>query len=138
MRKFWTLALTPLLALAFFLVGAPSANAFGSEVLGCAWNGGGWVASNCGGGSGQVVFSAHNLSGSYSYSWTIVNDLGYSYGPCTGATPCIISGCTATSSTCTLAAEGPLHDRVVTASLTLHQSGLSRTIQAKATIWGTS
>jgi hypothetical protein len=135
MRKLWTLLLTPILVLAFCLVSAPNANAFGSEVLGCDW-GTGWVANNCGGGSGTLVFSAHNLSGSYSYSWTIKNDLGNSYGPCTGATPCITSGCTATSSTCTLAAEGPLHDRVVTATLTLTQSGLSRTITAQATIWG--
>jgi len=136
MRRFWTLLLTPVLALAFFLVGSPAANAFGSEVLGCAWNGGTWVANNCGGGDDNLTFSPHNLSGSYSYSWTV------KYGPSTltalcssGVDPCILSGCTATSSTCTVYAPdpAPLHNKVITASLRLTQSGQSRTITASGT-----
>ena len=135
MPKFWTLVLTPILALAFFLAGAPSANAFGSEALGCDW-GSGWVANNCGGGDGILTFSVHNLSGTYSYSWTVTTDLGQTVtGPCTGQSLCIDSGCTSTSSTCRLVATGNLHDRVLTAKLTLTQSGLSRTIQAQATMW---
>jgi hypothetical protein len=125
MRRFWTLLLTPVLTLAFFVLGSPAANAFGSEVLGCDW-GTGWVANNCGGGNGLVTFSAHNLSGTYSYSWTLT---GY------GATN-ISSGCTATSSTCTVnTGNGGLNDRTLTASLTLTQSGRSRTITAQATVW---
>jgi hypothetical protein len=42
--------------MAFFLVGSPAANAFGSEVLGCAWNGGTWIANNCGGGVDNLTF----------------------------------------------------------------------------------
>jgi hypothetical protein len=136
MRKLWTLALAPILALAFFLVGAPSANAFGSEVLGCDW-GTGWVANDCGGGSGMVTFSAHNLSGSYSYSWTLTRDTGdtLTVSCSTGISPCVYSGCTATSSSCTIYADGGRHNHVLTASLTLTQSGLSRTIQAQLTMY---
>ena len=136
MRRFWTLLLTPVLALAFFLVGNPAANAFGSEVLGCAWNGGTWVANNCGGGVDNLTFSPHNLSGSYSYSWTVKYGASTVTSPCTsGIEPCILSGCTTTSSTCTIYAEDPypLHDKVITASLRLTQSGQSRTITASGT-----
>jgi hypothetical protein len=134
MRRFWTLLLTPVLALAFFMVASPAANAFGGEVLGCSWGSSAWVANNCGGGYDLVTFSAHNLSGTYSYSWTIKNDFGSTINACNGVTfPCLYSGCTTTSSSCTLNAYGPTHDRVYTASLQLTQSGQSRTITAQAT-----
>jgi hypothetical protein len=55
------------LAVTCFLVRSPAANAFGAEVLGCSWNGGAWIANDCGYGDGDVTFSAHNLSGSHSY-----------------------------------------------------------------------
>jgi hypothetical protein len=126
MRRFWTLLLTPVLALAFFMVASPNANAFGAEVLGCSWGSGPWIANNCGGGDYTLTFSAHNLSGTYSYSWTLTGS----------STTTITSGCTATSSTCTVNAD-PLgrQDQTLTASLTLTQSGRSRTITAQATIW---
>jgi hypothetical protein len=136
MCRFRTLLLAPLLALALLLVGIPSANAFGGEVLGCAWNGGSWTANNCGGSDGTLTFSAHNLSGSYSYSWTVTYGPSTVTTPCTsGIEPCIQSGCTATSSSCTVFADNPypLHDKVITASLRLTQSGQSRTITASAT-----
>ncbi|HJQ01026.1 MAG TPA: hypothetical protein VJ851_05460 [Jatrophihabitans sp.] len=126
MRRFWTLLLTPVLAVAFFMVGSPAANAFGAEVLGCSWNSGPWIANNCGGSDGLLTFSAHNLSGTYSYSWTLT---GY-------PSLTIVSGCTATSSTCTVdTGDGALRDHTLTASLTLTQSGQSRTITAKATVY---
>lgn len=134
MRRFWTLLLAPVLAMTFFIVASPAAHAFGAEVLGCSWNGGSWIANNCGGNNGLVTFSARNLSGSYSYSWTLkVNSSTISNG-CNGVSePCIYSGCTTTSSTCTVSTYGALHDRVLTASLRLTQSGQSRTITAQAT-----
>ena len=61
MRRFWTLLLSPVLALAFFLAGSPAANAFGTEVLGCSWNGGTWIGNNCGYGGGQLAFSAQSV-----------------------------------------------------------------------------
>ncbi|MEO7260523.1 MAG: hypothetical protein ABI047_04610 [Jatrophihabitantaceae bacterium] len=138
MRRFWTLVLTPVLALAFFLAGSPAANAFGSEVLGCAWNGGSWVANNCGSSTGNLAFSPHNLSGSYSYSWTVTYGASTVTTPCaSGIEPCILSGCTATSSSCTVYADNPypLTNRVITARLQLTQSGQSRTITASGTAY---
>jgi hypothetical protein len=121
MRRFWTLLLTPVLTLAFFMAGSPAANAFGAEVLGCSWGSGPWIANDCGGGDGLVTFSAHYLSGSYSYSWTLNRSVT------------IISGCNATSSTCTV--DPPvlgLKPGLLRATLTLTQSGQSRTISAVA------
>jgi hypothetical protein len=133
MRRLWTLLVTPLLALAVFLVGNPAANAFGSEVLGCAWDGGSWIANNCGSGTAEVTFSAHNLSGSSTYSWTLTIGGSTFSNSCAGVTPCIVSGCTATSSSCTVADDEFVHSRVLTASLQLTQAGHSRTITATAT-----
>lgn len=136
MRRFVTFLLSPVLALAFFLAGSPAANAFGSEVLGCAWNGGPWIANNCGSNNYNLTFSARNLSGSYSYSWTVKYASSTLTTPCgSGIDPCILSGCTATSSSCTIYADNPwpAGDKVVTASLRLTQSGQSRTITASAT-----
>ena len=138
MRKFWTLVLTPVLALAFFLVESPAAHAFGSEVLGCSWNGGTWVANNCGASDGALAFSPHNLSGSYSYGWTVTYGATTVTTPCSsGIEPCIQSGCTATSSSCTVYADNPypLHSKVITASLVLTQSGQQRTITASGTAY---
>jgi hypothetical protein len=135
MRRFWTLLLTPVLAVAFFMVASPTANAFGSEVLGCAWPNSGWVANDCGGGYGIVTYSAHNLAGTYSYNWTLTNNLGNTISnACNGVTwPCIYSGCTTTSSSCELDTSYGFHDHVYTAILKLTQSGQSRSITAQAT-----
>jgi hypothetical protein len=138
MCRFRTLLLTAVLALAFLLVGIPAANAFGSEVLGCAWNGGSWTANNCGSSDGTLTFSAQNLTGSYSYSWTVTYGASTLTTLCgSGIEPCIQSGCTATSSSCTVYADNPypLHDKVITASLTLKQSGQSRTVTASGTAY---
>jgi hypothetical protein len=138
MRKFWTLVLAPVLALAFFVLGTPSAQAFGSEVLGCGSSPTyTWTANACDAGDGIVLFSPHNLSGSYSYRWTITQwDGSVLTSSCNGSTyPCISSGCTTTSSTCYIETRRIIrYDRTVTASLRLTQSGQSRTIQATATI----
>lgn len=140
MRKLWTLATATVMAIAFFIAGSPAANAWGTEVLGCNW-GSGWIANYCGGGGWEpVTFSPHNLSGTYSYNWTITVTAGSTTSTvtnqCNAITyPCIQSGCTATSSTCTINTAGGLHDTTLTASLRLTQSGQSRTIQASATIY---
>jgi len=136
MQRFWTLLLTPVLALTVFLTGSPAANAFGGEVLGCAWNYGTWYANDCGGGNGTLGFSVHNLSGSYSYNWTVTYG-GYPFTrQCSsGIQPCILGGCTVTSSSCLVFAgdPAPLHDRVVAATLRLTQSAQSRTLTASGT-----
>ncbi len=137
MRRFLTLLLTPLLVLTFFLADSPAANAFGSEVLGCSWNGGPWVANGCGASDGSLTFSPHNLSGTYSYSWTITYGAFTVTNTCgNGLEPCL-SGCTTTSSSCTILADNPwpAQSKPVTASLQLTQSGQSRTITASATVY---
>jgi hypothetical protein len=74
MRKLLTAVSALVAALAFFVVGSPSANAFGSEVLGCD-AGLGWTANSCSDLGSQpngtviiVDFSAANTSGTYTTS----------------------------------------------------------------------
>src|SRR4051794_36580578 len=101
MRKLLTAVFALVAALAFFVVGSPSANAFGSEVLGCSVDSATWTANSCGGQGvyhhvSVIHYVPHNLSGSYTKSWLIA------YGSYTvteacgnGVYPCISSGCTA-------------------------------------------
>ena len=141
MRRFWITTLVTALVGLFLAFTAPSANAFGSEVLGCGFGSNPtWTANQCGGNDGAfwVTFSPHYLSGSYSYHWSITDGYGAPITrACTGlpATDqdCLYSGCTATSSTCTITLEDQASTLVYTASLTLTQSGQSRTITAAAT-----
>jgi hypothetical protein len=146
MRGSWALVLAPLLAVGFLTVASGPANAFGSEVLGCGVDGG-WTAHFCeGGGSTEfgelysITFAAHNLSGTYSYAWTIQKNTYTSITtPCSSTTTynCIESGCTATSSTCVVGArQGGLSAQVFAATLRLTQSGQSTTIDASAQIDG--
>ncbi|HJQ01805.1 MAG TPA: hypothetical protein VJ851_09400 [Jatrophihabitans sp.] len=130
-RRFWTLILTPVLALVFLLAGSPAANAFGSEVLGCAWNGGTWTANTCGYGDADITFSPQGLSGTYSYRWTIsISGTGYNS---------IVSGCTTTSTTCTLDVQPSTYQkRNIDVALQLTQSGVSRTISATAYVYSSS
>jgi hypothetical protein len=148
MRKLRPLALTPVLALAFFVLGTAPAHAFGSEVLGCQVSQAGlppgtWTANSCGIGRTSddyywIAYSPQNLSGTYTFAWTLTLPSGNTVTtPCTATTgPCIDSGCTSTSSTCVLKVPNPPRDRTYVASLVLTQSGLSRTIQAQALITG--
>jgi hypothetical protein len=141
MRKLFGSAFTCVLAVALLVVGSPAANAFGSEVLGCAFDSGAWTAGSCEGGGDQgviynVQFSAHNLSGTYSMKWTVTNQGGNLLPQCTtGSWNCIESGCTSTSTTCTVATKAqPLYPFTFTASLKLTQSGQTRTIAAGARV----
>lgn len=145
MRKLLTAAFALLAALAFFVVGSPSANAFGTEVLGCD-AGGFWSANSCMTSGTQanytvilVNFSAHNTSGTYTTSWAIHNANGVAVTQSCivtyGNTPCISGSCPAGSLQCQIAVRvGPSNDKVFTAALTLTQSGRTRTISAAATI----
>ena len=141
MRRACTLALAPLLTLAFLTMGSGSANAFGSEVLGCYVNSASWTANSCAGGdtdtfTGPFVihFTPHNLSGTYSYQWTVAN---ITAACSTGADPCIYSGCTSTSSSCAIqVAQAGRRDKTFTVTLVLTQSGQSRTLQAQGVIYG--
>ena len=135
-----------MLALAFFIVGSPAANAFGSEVLGCSVDSAAWTAYSCGGGGtglSLIHYSPQNLSGTYSKSWTLIDQTGSTYTRiCSGSTdsttiaPCIYRGCTSSSTICEVKARsGPTNDRVYTARLRLTQSGLTRTIEADAVLY---
>ncbi|MEO6500365.1 MAG: hypothetical protein ABIQ09_00460 [Jatrophihabitantaceae bacterium] len=136
MRKFWSLALASVLALATFFLVSPAANAFGAEVLGCKYGTTSWTANSCGPGLGVVTFSPNNLSGDYSYGWTITEGVPITT-PCssTSGAPCISAGCTTTSSTCAVKVQpSQAAQRRIVASLVLYQSGQSRTIQATAIV----
>ena len=143
MRKLWAAALAVLSTLTFLTLASPPASAFGSEVLGCSVDSAAWTANSC---SGQGVYHhvsvihyvPHNLSGTYTKSWLIAYGSYTVTGACgTGAYPCISSGCTASSTTCDvqyMTAGGA--DRVITAVLSLTQSGQTRSYLANATIYG--
>ena len=138
MRKLWAAVLSPVLALAFFVMGSPAANAFGSEVLGCGYPGSTWTATQCSGVGGNLVqFVPHYLSGTYSYQWTLTYSSGTPITATCSATspvPCISSGCTSTSSSCTILTQDALQTKTYVATLRLTQAGKSRTIQASAVV----
>jgi len=144
MRRLWAMILAPVLALACFIMGSPAANAFGSEVLGCAVQSAPWTANSCSGGGGNldnlpIYYSVHTLSGSYSMQWTITDPSGSTITKACSSTVasfCISSGCTASSATCNIVGKVGSSDRKFTALLRLTQSGRTRNIQAVATIWG--
>jgi len=133
MRKLWTLAL----ALGLFVLGTPAAHAFGAEVLGCQFgSASSWTANSCSGSYG-VTFSPSNLSGAYTYGWTITQNGNPITNSCSSGAggACLSSGCTATSSTCTVYPQASLYStETAVATLVLTQSGQSRTIQATATV----
>ena len=134
MRRLWAAALAPALGLAFVVMASGPADAFGSEVLGCWFTPQTWTAGSCTGQT-QAIYSVHNLSGTYSYAWTFTmkgTPLALSSCAPPNGGACIASGCTATSSTCTVN-DSPLVDRTITATVRLTQSGLSRSISASAT-----
>ena len=141
MRRWLISALVVALTGFFMVLSSPTANALGSEVLGCGFAPNyTWSANQCTGNDSTawVQFSAHYLSGAYSYQWSITDGYGAPITrTCTGlpATDqgCLYSGCTASSSTCTVTLEDQPSVLIYTASLRLTQSGQSRTIQAAAT-----
>ena len=133
MRKLCAAAVALLSAVAFLMVGSPPASAFGSEVLGCSTStSSAWTANHCSSSAFKpikttvtVTFSPANMSGTYGTSWTLNG----------GGIPVnISSGCTAGSLSCTIRQEVGLDDYVITATLTLSQSGQTRTVAAQATI----
>ena len=141
MSKFRTMVLAPVLALAFLVIGNPAAHAFGSEVLGCAFDNGAWYANSCTGPDADIVtvihFSPHNLSGTYSYKWTITAPSGSTLTTkCSSNTlPCIAGGCTTTSTTCDVkTAPNARYEKTFWANLQLTQSGQTRSIRASAVV----
>jgi hypothetical protein len=143
MRKLGTTALAVMVALILLVIGSPPASAFGSEVLGCAFDTASWQANQCAGGetigSRSVIhYAAHNLSGTYSKQWTITNDAGNAVTATCSSTVtgnCISSGCTTSSTTCDIMVIVGAELRRYTASLRLTQSGLTRTIQAVGVVY---
>jgi len=142
MGKLRAATLALLLAAAFLIVGSPPASAFGSEVLGCSANGG-WTANTCSTGANItegspifVNFSPSNTSGTYGTSWTIIDDGVAVTRHClsTHDGPCIYSGCSAGAMNCQVLDVVGADAYVITAYLTLTQSGKSRTLRADATI----
>jgi hypothetical protein len=142
MRKLSALTVAFVLVLAFFVVGSPPANAFGSEVLGCAFDSSQWTDNACTasyqtGHVSIVHFTLHNVSGNYdSRAWTLTQGFGVPLtSSCDGVTfPCIYSGCTSSFMTCDVQNRTGPNDRYVVASLQLTQSGQSRTYVAQATL----
>jgi hypothetical protein len=147
MRKLWAAVLTVLSALIFLIVACPPAGAFGSEVLGCD-AGLGWTANAChdtksipAGHLINVSYSPANTSGTYATSWAITGPAGAITQTCQSTfanTPCIYpnSGCTAGSMSCLVTTRADRSgSQVITAALTLSQSGRTRTVTAQATIW---
>jgi len=144
MRKLLAAAFALVAALAFFVVGSPSASAFGSEVLGCD-AGLGWTANSCSDLGSlsyntpiEIDFSVHNTSGSYSTSWTVTGPAGSITQSCNAFLsnkPCISRGCTASWLACSIYTSVGFHDKTFTASVTLIQSGQARTLSAQAFIW---
>jgi hypothetical protein len=146
MGKLVTAGLALLAALAFFVVGSPSANAFGSEVLGCSVDGFMWTANSCDDAPQaeyhtlhQISFTPHNLSGSYTTSWTVTSQAGTTItATCNSAysnAPCISGGCTASALSCSVNVWTGVNDKTFTAALRLTQSGQTRTVTATATIY---
>jgi hypothetical protein len=141
-RKLWMALCTSVLTVACFLIGSPAAQALGSEVLGCSFDSGAWYANTCEGGgvigvNNALHFSPHNMSGTYSMTWTVTNSSGSAVPNCssTQTINCISSGCTVTSTTCNLVVHSfKASDTFYTASLKLVQSGLTRTITATAIV----
>jgi hypothetical protein len=120
-RKLLTAVFALLAALAFFVVGSPSASAFGSEVLGCD-AGLGWTASACHSSAALddnhlvgIRFSPNNTSGSYTTSWTITTSTGATITQTCSSTysntPCILTGCSAGSLSCQVTARVDNVDR---------------------------
>ncbi|HEY0639432.1 MAG TPA: hypothetical protein VGD67_17430 [Pseudonocardiaceae bacterium] len=150
MRKAWSLALAPLMTLAFLTIGSGSAKAFGSEVLGCSVDTASWRSHYCTGGGGQdpnatyvIHYSPRNLSGGYVFNWSLTMSNVGSAIPITercGATtsyPCIASGCyagPAYSTTCDVLVKQAVYARVYAAYLELSQAGQSSTLSVGATI----
>jgi hypothetical protein len=142
MRKLLAGACALIVTLALLITGAPSANAFGTEVLGCSVNYS-WTANSCSSNAAlgynttvYINFSPHNLSGTYATSWTITTGSGATVTQnCTAYnTLCIASGCTASSLACQIRWSVGFQDRTLTAALKLTQSGQTRTVTAQATI----
>jgi hypothetical protein len=142
MRRSWSMILTPMVALAVFLLGSPAAHAFGSEVLGCAFDSAAWTASSCAGGgdvtfNDTVHFSPHNISGTYTMRWTVTNSAGTAVPSCSSSVTynCVSRGCT-TTSVCDLIVHSNIqHSNTYFASLRLTQSGQTRTISAQALVY---
>ncbi|HJQ03074.1 MAG TPA: hypothetical protein VJ851_15875 [Jatrophihabitans sp.] len=146
MRKSWALLLTPVLVMFFLILGNPSANAFGAEMLGCSVDSAAWTAKACSGGGSDssgphvIHYAAQNLSGSYSMNWTPHNGFGQVITASCGSGTvinCIWSGCTASSTTCDIGAGQFLQDKSFVATVELTQSGQTRSISANAVIYGT-
>ncbi|GAB7036436.1 MULTISPECIES: hypothetical protein [Catenuloplanes] len=124
MKPFITAAAT---ALALIAVPSPAA-AFGAETFGCRVSPGPVVPftpactnlhlhRNV-----QVGFLVDNLSGSYTFSWDV-----------TGPYSSVVSGCTATSASCTVAVSA-VTDKEIVAWVTYAQNGQSASRRASATI----
>ena len=115
----------------------------GNEILGCAFDTGPWTANSCniGGTLGDIDvahFVPHNLSGTYTMSWTVTGPSGTALSNCSSTVTynCISGGCTSTSTTCDITVRTAKNDHTYTASLKLTQSGVTKTISASAVVYG--
>jgi hypothetical protein len=118
------------LAVGVPVVSAGSASAFGGEYVGCTITPGGfstpgnpsYCESDTPATSFGITFSVNGGSGSYSYAWSVPSSLHWS----------IWGGCTSTSSTCTLTADGMGHDNDIVVSVVVTQGSQQETLSGEA------
>ncbi|HJQ03364.1 MAG TPA: Ig domain-containing protein [Jatrophihabitans sp.] len=117
----------------------------GNEVLGCGFDSGPWTANSCNisGTLGDIDvanFVPHNLSGTYTMSWTVTGPSGTALSNCSSTVTynCLSGGCTSTSTYCNVTVRTGKNDHTYNASLKLTQSGVTKTISASAVVYGDS
>ena len=132
MRRLFTMLLAVIVAMAAALIPVTPAHAFGAEQFGCRIAPGTEFnfyencnnLTNGAANTYSVGFLVQNLSGSgYGFTWNV-----------TGQYTAVLSGCTSTSSSCTVSARGGSVDREITAAVTITQAGQSRTLFSYASI----
>lgn len=130
MRRYIAPLAVAALACGVPLATAATASAFGAESLGCYVSTGGppppseqFCTSGTAAHDYNVTFSVANLSGSYSYAWTVPSIRGL-----TGE-----SGCTSTSSTCSFGVAGG-GEKIIDITVVVTQGGQSESLYSEADV----
>ncbi|HEX5401044.1 MAG TPA: hypothetical protein VFX16_01940 [Pseudonocardiaceae bacterium] len=130
MRKIVPLLGALIATLTFCLVPVGSASAFGAEQLECRIVSGPIVPAFAPGecfpnnpaGSYSVSFEVFNGTGSYTYTWTVPSGFsGY-------------AGCGSTDPGCAFSVGATRADKLINASVVVHQGGSSETLTAQADV----
>jgi hypothetical protein len=131
MRRYVAPLAAAALACGMPLALASSASAFGAESLGCYVSTGGppppseqYCTTSTPARNYNVTFSVANLSGSYTYSWTVPSHIRGLTGQ---------SGCTSTSSSCSFGISAGGED-IIDVSVVVTQAGQSETLYSEADV----